>query len=48
MLNLTSKSAKILYSVAVSVIIAILWDNAWKITSLLGITSGSLLNKVIR
>jgi hypothetical protein len=48
MLNLTSKSAKILYSIAVSVIIAILWDNAWKITSLLGITSGSLLNKVIR
>lgn len=48
MLKLTSKTAKILYSIAVSVIIALLWNNAWKITSSLGIASGSLLNKVVR
>ena len=48
MFNLSTKFAKILYSIVVSVIIALLWNNAWKITSMLEIASGSLLNKVIR
>lgn len=48
MLKLTSKSTKILYSIVASIIIALLWNNAWKITSLLDIVSGSLLNKVVR
>lgn len=48
MIRLTSKTAKILYSILASVIIALLWNNAWKITSLLGITPGSLSNKVVR
>ena len=48
MLKLKSKTAKILYSIIASIIIALLWNNAWKITSLLGITAGSLLNKVVR
>lgn len=48
MLKLTSKTAKILYSIVVSIIIAFIWNNAWKITSILGIPPGSLLNKVVR
>ncbi len=48
MLNLTTKSAKILYSIVASVIIAILWNNAWKITYMLGIAPDSLLNKITR
>lgn len=48
MLSLTTKSAKILYSIVASVIIAILWNNAWKITYMLGIAPGSLLNKITR
>lgn len=48
MFNLSTKFAKILYSIVASVIIALLWNNAWKITSMLEIASGNLLNKVIR
>ena len=48
MFNLSTKFAKILYSIVASVIIALLWNNAWKITSMLEIASGSLLNKVVR
>lgn len=48
MLNISSKNVKIFYSVVVSIIIAILWNNAWKITALLGIAPASILNKVVR
>ncbi len=48
MFNFTSKTAKIIYSIIASIIIALLWNNAWKITSLLGITTSSLLNKIVR
>ncbi len=48
MLEFSSKTAKILYSIIASIIIALLWNNAWKITSLLGITSGTMLNKIVQ
>lgn len=48
MLQLHSKTIRILYSIIASIIIALLWNNAWKVTSLLGIPPGTLLNKVVR
>lgn len=48
MISLSSKTSKIIYSIVASMLIALLWNNAWKITSLLGITPGSLLNKLTR
>lgn len=48
MLQLHSKTIRIIYSIIASIIIALLWNNAWKVTSQLGIPPGTLLNKVVR
>ena len=48
MLQLNSKTAKILYSLTASIVVALLWNYAWKIASLMGVPRGTLLNKVVR
>lgn len=47
MISLSSKTAKIIYSIIASVLLVLVWNNAWKVTALLDIQS-SLLNKLGR
>lgn len=47
MISLSSKTAKIIYSIIASVLLVLVWNNAWKVTELLDIQS-SLLNKLGR
>lgn len=47
MLKLTSKTAKILYSIIASVLLMIVYDQAWRITALLGLHSTSLSKFIV-
>lgn len=47
MLKLKSKSAKILYSIIVCVLLMVVYDQAWRVTALLGLHSASLSKFIV-
>lgn len=47
MLKLTSKTAKILYSIIASVLLMVVYDQSWRITALLGLHSTSLSKFIV-
>lgn len=47
MLKLTSKSAKILYSIIACVLLMLVYNEAWRVTALLGLHSASLLKFIV-
>lgn len=47
MLKLTSKTAKILYSIIASILLMVVYDQAWRITALLGLHSTSLSKFIV-
>lgn len=47
MLKLKSKSAKILYSIIVCVLLMVVYDQAWRVTALLGLHSTSLSKFIV-
>lgn len=47
MLQLNSKTAKILYSLAACVLLMVVYDQAWRVTALLGLHSASLSKFII-
>lgn len=47
MLKLTSKSAKIIFSIVACVLLMVVYDQAWRVTALLGLHSASLLKFII-
>lgn len=49
MITINSKTLRIIYSLIAGVVISeVVWANAWKVTALLDIQSGSVLNKLLR
>lgn len=47
MLKLTSKTAKILYSIIACVLLMLVYNEAWRVTALLGLHSASLLKFIV-
>lgn len=49
MISINSKALRIGYSIIVGIIVyQIIWANVWRVTGMLGIPSGSILNKLTR
>lgn len=47
MLKLTSKSAKVLYSIIACVVLMVVYDQAWRVTALLDLHSASLSKFIV-
>lgn len=47
MLKLTSKTAKLLYSIIACVILMVIYHEAWRVTALIGLHSASLLKFIV-
>ncbi len=47
MLKLTSKSTKILFSIVACVLLMVVYDQAWRVTALLGLHSASLSKFIV-
>lgn len=49
MISIASKIGRVIYSIIASIIVvSIIWYNAWRVTDLLGIAPGTILNKILR